>query len=152
MVLGRVRVGASIGYLPAYAMSGTTSPRAILRCFLDMGGGEHIYGGFRLPKVFNLPFGFANAVAPSLPHSYGGLRWLLIKNHFGQSTLLALAAAIAMLGWIVWTLCRLVVVWSHLQHRQRLILSCCAFALVFDSFPLIFWDLSTTNSGCNRLP
>jgi hypothetical protein len=133
-------LGASIGYLPAYAMSGTTSPRAILRRFLDMGGGEHVYGGFRLSKVFNLPLGFANAVAPSLPHGYGGLRWLLIKNRFEQSTLLALAAATAMLGWIVWTLYRLVVVWSHLQHRRCLILSCCALALVFDCFPLIFWD------------
>jgi hypothetical protein len=90
--------------------------------------------------VFNLPLGFADAVAPSLPHSYGGVRWLLIKNHFGQSTLLALAAANAMLGLIVWTLCRLVVAWDDLQHRQRLILGCCALALVFDSFPLIFWD------------
>jgi len=131
--------GALIIYPLTYAMSGTTSSGAIFQRFFQMGGGEHVYGGIRPAKVLNLPMGLANSLVPSLPPGYAGLRWLFFTNGFTQSTLLALIAAIAGIAWVVWTLCRLVV-WNKLQHRQRLVLGCCAVALVFDAFPLIFWD------------
>ena len=49
-------------------------------------------------------------------------------------------AVLVVIGWLVWTSFRLASVWANLERRQRLILGCCAVALVFDTFALIFWD------------
>lgn len=40
----------------------------------------------------------------------------------------------------MWTSFRLALVWGELEHKRRLILVCCAVALIFDVLPLIFWD------------
>ena len=38
-------------YVPTYALSGTTAPLAMLSRFVDMGGGEQVYGGVRSFKA-----------------------------------------------------------------------------------------------------
>ncbi len=127
-------LGGIVAYVPTYALSGTTEPLAIWLRFFDMGGGEQVYGGFRASKLFRLPVGFANSIVPSLPFDYQGLRSL-----HGRWLLLTSTAVLLLASWLVWTSRRLAFVWDALERRQRLILKCCAVALAFEIFPLIFW-------------
>lgn len=140
----RFLTGCTLGwiavYVPAYAISGTTNPVAMLQRFLSMGGGEQTYGGFHLSKLVNLPIGFSNSIVPTVPADYQGIRGLLRTHHFDRTTFSILAILVAAGGWTAWTLRRLALVWDGLQRRQRLILGCCALALVFDLFALLFWD------------
>jgi hypothetical protein len=133
-------LGGIIAYVPAYVLSGTTTPIAILRRFLEIGGGEQVYGGFRASKLVNLPIGFANSVVQSVPSEYQGIRALLRIHSHDRWILLTPAAVLLLVGWLVWTSRRLAYVWAELARRQRLILTCCGVALAFDIFPLIFWD------------
>jgi hypothetical protein len=111
-----------------------------LRRFLEIGGGEQVYGGFRASKLVNLPIGFANSVVQSVPSEYQGIRALLRIHSHDRWILLTPAAVLLLVGWLVWTSRRLAYVWAELARRQRLILTCCGVALAFDIFPLIFWD------------
>jgi hypothetical protein len=133
-------LGGIIAYVPAYVLSGTTTPIAMLRRFLEIGGGEQVYGGFRASKLVNLPIGFANSVVQSVPSEYQGIRALLRIHSHDRWILLTPAAVLLLVGWLVWTSRRLAYVWAELARRQRLILTCCGVALAFDIFPLIFWD------------
>jgi hypothetical protein len=134
-VLGGVAI-----YIPAYAISGTTNPLAMLHRFFNMGGGEQTYGGFHLSRVVNLPIGVSNSIVPTIPPDYEGIRWLLRTHHFDRTTFSILAILVAAGGWIAWTVRRLALVWDGLQRGQRLILGCCTVALAFDLFALLFWD------------
>ena len=132
--------GAFSTYVPTYVLSGTADFVAIWQRFTDMGGGEQVYGGVGPSKLINLPFGFANSLMASLPHDYQGIR-SLFRNHVHDSWIvIACAAVLLSVGWLALTLSRLALVWTELERRQRVILACCAVALVFDIFPLIFWD------------
>lgn len=134
-ILGGITV-----YGPTYALSGTTAPLAMWRRFLDMGGGEPVYRGIGASKLVNLPMGFANSLVPILPVDYQGIRSLLRNHYHDRWILLTPTMVLLLVGWLVWTSFRLVLVWADLERRQRLILACCAVALAFDTFPLIFWD------------
>jgi hypothetical protein len=132
--------GGLAAYVPAYALSGSTEFVAIWRRFTDMGGGEQVYGGVGPSKLINLPFGFANSLVASLPRDYQGIRSLLRNHTHDRRILIAFGAVLLSMGWLVWTVSRLAVVWAELTRRQRIILASCAVALIFDISPLIFWD------------
>jgi hypothetical protein len=131
--------GGIATYVPAYALSGTTAPLAMLRRFVDMGGGEQLYGGVSISKLLNLPVGFANSIVPSLPVDYQGIRSLLSIHSHDRWIVITSTAVLVVIGWLVWTSFRLASVWADLVRRQRLILGCCAVALAFDTIALIFW-------------
>jgi hypothetical protein len=135
--------GCTIGgitiYVPAYALSGTTAPLAMLHRFVDMGGVEQVYGGVSISKLLNLPVGFANGIVPSLPVDYQGIRSLLRLHSHDQWIVLSSTAVLVLIGWLVWTSLRLGSIWADLGRRERLILGCCAVALAFDTLALIFW-------------
>lgn len=133
-------LGGIVAYVPAYVLSGSTTPLAMWRRFLDIGGGEQVYGGFRASKLLNLPVGFANSVVQSVPVEYQGIRALIRTHHNDRWILLTPTAVLLLVGWLVWTSRRLAYIWAELERRQRLILTCCGVALAFDIFPLIFWD------------
>ena len=132
-------LGGILIYVPAYAISGTTSLSAILYRFFHVEGGQ-VYGGLRLSSVLNLPIGFANSLVPTLPADYQGIRWLL-RNHGLDRATLWLALILVVVGsWVGWTVRRLALVWGNLERRQHLALACCALVLMFDFGTLIFWD------------
>jgi len=132
--------GGVTTYVPAYALSGTTAPLTMLRRFVDMGGGEQLYGGVGISKLLSLPFGFANSIVPSLPGDYQSIRSLLRIHSHDRWIVLTSAAVLVLIGWLVWTSFRLASVWTDLERRQRLIIGCCAVGLVFDTLALIFWE------------
>jgi hypothetical protein len=133
-------LGGIAAYAPIYILSGTSGPLAMWRRFFEMGGGEQVYGGFSASKLLNLIIGFANSIIAILPIDYQGVRSLLSLHHNDRWLVLTSGTVLVLAGWLIWTLFRLVSVWPELKHRQRLILECCAIALVFDIFPLIYWD------------
>ncbi len=130
--------GGIVAYVPAYVLSGTTMPLAMWRRFLDPG--EQTFGGFGVSKLLNLPVGFANGIVPSLPVGYQGIRSLLRIHSHDRWIVLTSTAVFLLVGWLVWTSRRLASVWANFERRQRLILGCCAVALVFDALALIFLD------------
>jgi hypothetical protein len=132
--------GGLAAYVPVYTMSGTTAPMAILQRFLDMDPGSQVYGGIRASKLLNIPVGFSNSIVCSLPIGYRGIRSLLTTHGDDRSILLTLTTLLATAGWLAWTTLRLVLVWSALDYRRRLVIVCAAVALVSGAFPLIFWD------------
>ncbi len=133
-------VGGIITYATVYALSGTTAPLAMWSRFLAVSEASQVFGGAGVSKLLNLPIGFANSIVHSVPINYQGIRWLLRTHDRDRWILLTPAAVLLLVGWLAWTSRRLVSVWTELERMQRLILTCCAVALAFDIFPLIFWD------------
>lgn len=134
-ILGGIAV-----YVPAYAISGTTNPASMLRRFLRTGGGQQIFGGFRLSRLINLPIGFANSVVATVPTGYHGIRWLFRTYRFDSTTISILMILLTAGVWTAWTVHRVMLVWDSLRRRQQLILKCCAVALAFDLAALLYWD------------
>lgn len=132
--------GGIATYAPAYALSGTTTPLTMLRRFFTINRGEQVYGGFGISKLLNLPIGFANSIVPILPIDYQGIHSLLRIHSHDRWIVMPSGAVLVLIGWLVWTSFRLASVWTELERRKRLILGCCAVALVFDAFALLFWD------------
>jgi hypothetical protein len=137
-------IGCVFGWLatypPAYALSGTTTPIAILHRFFHMGGGNEVFGGFTAAKFLNLVVGFSTSIFPSLPREYQGIRWML-RTHIGDlQGLLTFGALAVVAAWLGFTIKRLIVVSDSLTYKQRLILGCCAVALAVDLLPIVFWD------------
>lgn len=133
-------LGWIAAYVPAYALSGATTPIAILHRFFYMGPGNAVFGGFAAAKPLNLVMGFSNSIFPSLPPQYEGVRWMLHTHILDRQGLVTFGALGVVATWLVLTIKRLIVVWDSLEYRQRLILGCCAIALAFDLLALIFWD------------
>jgi hypothetical protein len=127
-------------YVPTYILSGTYTPMGMFDRFIDTGGGEQVYGGMGASKLLNLPMGFANSIVPILPQDYQGIRFLLGSHSHDRRLVLVSGGLLLLSGWLAWTGSRLYSIWSGLERRQRLLLSCCAVALGCDMFPLIFWD------------
>jgi hypothetical protein len=138
--LGGCIAGGIAAYVPVYALSGSTVPLAMWHRFLGAGGGTDVYGGMSAAKLINLPMGFANGIVSSLPVDYQGVRAFLRFHHHDRWMVLTSTAVILSAGWLVWTWLRFAFVWAAIERRLRLILGCCAVALVFDLLPLIFWD------------
>jgi hypothetical protein len=140
MFLAGCTSGGIVTYVPVYALSGTTTPIAMLHRFLDISGGEQVYAGFGVSKLVNLPIGFANSIVQIVPAEYQGIRALLRTHSHDRWILLTPIAVLVLIGWLAWMSRRLANVWTQLERRKRLILTCCAVALAFDVFPLIFWE------------
>jgi hypothetical protein len=136
---GCVSDGIAI-YVPAYAISGTTTLLTMLHRFLDTGGGEPVYGGIRISKIVNFPIGFANSVVQTVPADYHGISSLLKVHSQDRWIVLISIGVLLLVGWLALTSIRLASIRNDLERKQRLVLGCCALALAFDALALVFWD------------
>ena len=131
-------VGGLLAYVPIYYLSGTTNPLYMWRRFAAMGGGDRVYGRVTIAKIVNLPFGFASGIFGALPLDYGGIRSL--RTESVDTILIAVGAVLISILWFSWTVIRSVYARALLSPNQRLFLSCCLVALIFDALALIYWD------------
>jgi hypothetical protein len=134
-ILGTVTgVGAIYGIV--YYSIGITTPREMVHSLFRLGGEPEVYAGFQIAKLANLPAGFVGNLIGILPADYRGMRWLLGTDKGAFAAIAAVflftASASIMLARFAGTLWR--------SRRARAIAGVCGAGLLFELFPLLYWD------------
>ncbi len=136
IMLGTV-AGVVTIYGSAYYSLGTTTVNEMLRAFLQFGGEPEVYAGFRISKLANLPLGLIDNSIAVLPSDYQGLRWLLSTQKIVSVAALVgifalVAIALILFARSVGPLCQ--------SRRAKVFGLACAIDLLFELFPLLYWD------------